>query len=186
MKALVFALLYPLLAVAALAQTPDPSQYDVATSWPSVHYQITVVQRIPGNRLLVAVRLYGKGDAPPTLIGVQVAIPANATQPEVAAGLFRPKPFSISGATMTEEITKQTYTTLAPAPNSTPYLSPDVLLTLHAGESQVMTIQFPAPPPPDPSSGIDPKHQTVSILLPKAVKAVTGIVLPPPAPVAAQ
>jgi hypothetical protein len=97
----------------------------------------------------------------------------------IASGLYRPDPFSIEPAIMTDEATKQTYRTVKPRPGGPNYIPGILITTLHPNSSSMMSIQFPAPPLPKPVDGIIPK-QTVSILLPNAKGPIVRVVIPPP------
>jgi hypothetical protein len=162
-------------------QQPDPTEkYDVATKWPNVHFQVFHIERIPGDRLLIGVKVYTTPNAPltGTFIGVDVPMPKDASPVSIAAGMYRPNPFSIDSAVMTEEMTKQDYATVKPDPNGPNYVPSQVLATLHPNEGRMMSIEFPAPPLPPPGA---PPKQTVSILFPNAVGPIRRIELPPPA-----
>jgi hypothetical protein len=174
------------LPFSCLAQQSVPAdKYDVATTWPGIHFQISHIERIAGNRLLVIATVYAKPEAPPdgTLIGIAVPIPKNPSPELMAAGVFQPKPFSIESATMMEETTKQTYSTVKPDPAGPDYIAGHILSTIHPHEKRIMAIEFPVPPPP--SDGSDPAKQTISILLPNAVGPIKQIILPSPAASAA-
>lgn len=183
---LVILFLVTALGLPAQTNEKEPT-YSVATTWPGIHYQVFHLERIAGNRILVAIRLHADGDAPArgTTIGIDVPIPPGATQQMIWSGMYRPRPFSIASSTMTVDATQQTFAAVAPDPAGPHYLPSQLLTTLHPNESEIMTLEFPAPPPPDPASGINPSHQAVSIMLPRAVRPLTHVILPPPIPSAA-
>jgi hypothetical protein len=160
---------------------------EVATTWPGIDYQVTAIQRIAGDRLLVVVKLFATPQTPPDgiFIGINVTVPKNTSSLFQMAdtGAYRPLPVSIDGAILTDDTSHQTYATLKPNPSGQQYLSSQVIATLHPGEAQAMTIQFPIPPPPPSNNGVVPK-QTVSIQFPKAVGPITRIVIPPAPPAA--
>lgn len=163
------------------AQGPyDPSKHDVATTWKGVHFQITELKKLPGNRLLVIVCVYGQPGAPfaGTLIGTPVPIPPGTTPEMIATGYYSPKPFTIDSATMKDELTQQVYTTVKPAPAGTRYVPSTLLAVLHPKQSQFMSIQFPYPPPLPSPPGSPPPQPTVSILLPQAIGPIGGLALP--------
>jgi hypothetical protein len=155
---------------------------EVESAWPGILMQIPEVKRIPGNRLLFAVRLMATAKAPAsTLIGMPGVHPPGATEEELLA-LLPPTPFSLGGSTMIEERTQQKYEMMAPDPKGPSYRPGGVSGSLSPGQVLYMTIQFPAPPPPPPDkNGVVPK-QTVSILLPKAQGPILHVVVPPETP----
>ncbi len=185
LKLLSFVTLFLVSALGLAAQTneKEPS-YVVATNWPGIHYQVFHLERIAGNRILVALRLHAGGDAPArgTTIGVEVPLPPGTTPEMISTGMYRPRPFSIASSTLTDDATQKTFAAVAPDPAGPHYLPSQLLTTLHPNEAAIMTLEFPSPPPPDPASGIRPSQQTVSISLPRAVHPLTRIVLPPPVP----
>ncbi len=185
MKRLFYLLCLAGFSVHAWAQAPAPASSDfpeVGSTWPGIQMQILKVVRIPGNRLLVEVRLLASPKAPQvTMIGYPPVIPTDATKEELETG-FGPSPYSLEVATMTDERTQQRYNALRPNPKGPYYLASVVLASLSPGQGQYMTVQFPVPPPPPPDdSGHVPK-QMVSILLPKAKGPIAGVVIPPETP----
>jgi hypothetical protein len=167
------------------SQQPSNDRTDVATTWPEVHYRIAQVLRLEGDHVVVVVNLYATAKAPlGTFIGIPVPIPPNASPEEIQGGMFRPNPFSIQPAVLTDELSKQTFSTLPVAPlgPGTHYLPPTFLGTLHPQQSDIMTIQFSVPPPPPPEGGGLPPEQKVSILLPNAMGPVKDLIIPPKAP----
>src|ERR1700723_423886 len=116
------------------AQQPDPSQHDIATTWPGVRYEVTQLQAIPKNRLLVVIRLYAKSDPTGngTFIGVNPPIPPGTPPELIATGVFRPRAFSLETATIKDDLTQQTYPTAPRDPTGPAYLPGDVLITLRA------------------------------------------------------
>lgn len=168
----------------------NSSANDVATAWPGVHYQVTQLQTIPGDRVLVVLRIYATSGVPQsgTFIGVEVPIPPGTPPAMIASGIFRPKAFSFDSATLKDDLTQQTLTALAPDPSGPRYLPAKLLVVLHANESQMMTLQFPMPPSPPPdSSGANNLPHTVSLYLPKATGPIKGLVLPSgPSPTGSQ
>ena len=183
MKSILVLLLCLFVTAPALkAQPSTPEALGKAdTTWPGIQFRLLQIQRIAGNRLLLVIKVYATPQAPPTgtMIGVIPPTPKNADPCLVGGGVYRPRPFSLESATMTDEITKQPYTTLSPSPSGPNYIGGQVLTSLHVNEGALMTIQFPVPPPPAPVDGIIPK-QTVSILLPNAVGPIKHITIPPP------
>jgi len=161
----------------------------VDTTWPGIQYEIFAIQRIAGDRLIVAIKIEATPKAPETtFLGIEHKMPQNPTPQdrlEIGNGKYRPDPVSIESATMTDENTKQTFNTVQPAPNGPGYPPSSILTNLNRGEVKLMSIQFPIPPPPQPVNGIIPK-QTVSILLPNALGPITHVAIPPPTPPAAK
>jgi len=150
---------------------------EVAANWPGIRFQIFRLLKLTDERLLVQVKVYAtpEANAGGTLIGIPVPIPKNATPVMIASGMYRPNPFSLRPAVMTDEQTKETFHTLPPLTTGPQYVSADVVTTLHRGEGIMLTVQFPMPPPPP---GQETGRQTVSILLPGAKESVNGLSLP--------
>ena len=57
-----------------------PGRAEVETAWPGVRFEIFRVERIPSNRLVVAVRVLATEKAPPTgtFLGTGTPIPSTA------------------------------------------------------------------------------------------------------------
>jgi len=139
---------------------------------------IPEVKRIAGNRLLIVVELRALATAPAsTLIGTPPVYPAHLTRKERKMDL-PPAPFSLQGATMTEERTQEKYEMVRPSSKPPFYRASAILASLASGKSLFLTIQFPAPPPPPTENGITAK-QTVAILLPKAKGVISNVAIPP-------
>ena len=164
------------------APNPYPCTHmgTVDTTWSGVVYEIPQVLRITGNRLVFVVVVHATDDAESkgTLIGNGGDIPPNASPEMIAAGYYRPTPFSIFSATMTDDASQVSYRAVEPDTAGPSYLESQLLTTVHPGETRIMTIQFPSPPPPAPVDGIIPK-QTVSLLLPNARGPITKVVVHP-------
>ncbi len=77
---------------------------------------------------------------------------------------------------MTDEKSGQSFNTVPAAPGGPSYLPSAILTRLHPGEVQVVTLQFPVPPPPQNEAEL--ARQTVSILLPNAKAPISGLVIP--------
>ena len=154
------------------------------TNWPGIHFQIAYLKRLPQNHLLVGVRLFATDKAPPngTLIGIPVPIPANANPRDIAAGYYRPSPFTMDSSVMTDELTQQTYPVVPSiAPPGHKYRPAVLLGSLAPGQSDMITLQFKIPPPPPPPEpGQPPAKQTLSFLFTNAKGPITGVPLPPP------
>lgn len=156
---------------------------EIGTSWPGIHYQILQVDRIQDNRLIFYIKLLATNVTPEegVFIGSKPSIPANATQLDVDMGLFAAKPFAIAGAEMIDEATQKKYSVLSPvAPPGKTYPPSHLLVKLSRGQSEMVSIQFAAPPPlPLDAQGRQPV-QTISLLLPKANGALSRIPIPLP------
>jgi len=156
---------------------------EVDSEWPGVKFQVTQIQRIDSEHLLVTVRLVaGPGAANPTLIGIESsngAIPQNAPPQEVASGKYDSTPFSLKTAILYDEGTHQKYTALPGLP-AKPFFGPNALLTtLRPGNWIQLAVQFPTPPPPPPSD--DQKtisEQRVTIVFPKSKGPIRHLILP--------
>jgi hypothetical protein len=153
------------------------------SNWPGIRYQITDIQRIPPDRLLVVVRILAtaQASAAGTLIGFPVQIPPNANKYDVAAGYYHPRPLSLASSVMVDDLTQQKFLVLPPvAPHGKKYRPGDVLDSLRPGGRDVLTIQFAVPPPPPPpQAGQPPVKQTLSFLLTNAKELIRKIAIPP-------
>jgi hypothetical protein len=164
--------------------------YQTQTDWPGVNLQIAEIDRIMKGRLVALVRIQATEKALKggTFLGTIVPIPAGislATQggrDAILSGRFAPKPYSLAGSTMTDELTNIRYPMLSPiAPPHEAYPPSITITTLHPGQQELLTIQFAAPPPPPlPAPGQPPVKQTLSFLLPKAKGPIVHVPLPPP------
>lgn len=162
-------------------QKPAAPLGEVETTWPGIHFQVARIMRIPGDRLLVLVRVVATGAAPKggTMIGIPVPVPANATQAEIDQGLYNPIPFSLDSSVMVDEATKTSYPTLKANPSEN-YMSGVLLCSLRPNQAEAMAVQFKAPPLRLDSRG-KPAQQTVSITLTNAKEPISNIPLPMPA-----
>lgn len=182
MKAISSAILSLLLSCAAgLAQESNLGNVDIPM-WPGVKYELFRVKRIAGDRLLFGVKIVGTAQAPKggTVIGIKVPIPADASQEDIQSGRYDPLPFSIAPAKMIEEKSGKEYASLAPLPTGQQYVPSDIRFRLLPGSTEIVTVQFSAPPPPVNAAGEPVKEkQTVSLLLPDAKGPITNIPVPP-------
>lgn len=167
----------------------NPLGVPVDTRWPGVTIQVPQIKRIPGDRLLVAVMLFATPKAPiATMLGFATPQPTHVPVPahmpvQLGRVYLPPQPYSIAGATMTDEISQRTYSTLPPDPKGPLYRSSSVLTSLSPGRGCYLTIQFTSPPPPPPPAPGQPApKQYVSFLIPQAVGPITHVMLPPPGP----
>ncbi|XHR29477.1 MAG: hypothetical protein ACFUZC_02735 [Chthoniobacteraceae bacterium] len=154
---------------------------EVDSEWPGVKFQVTQIQWIDSEHLLVTVRLVvGPGAANPTLIGIESstgAIPKSAPSQEVASGKYDSTPFSLKTAILYDEGTHQNYPALPGLP-AKPFLGPNALLTtLRPGNWIQLAVQFPAPPPP-PDDQKTISEQKVTLVFPKAKGPIRHLILP--------
>ncbi len=185
MKSHVLSFVFALSLLPLMAQdkaTPPEGK----TNWPGIHYQIMYLARIQQNHLLVGIRLFATNEAPAggTLIGVPVPVPANANPSDIAAGAYRPSPFTMDSSVMTDDLTQKTYPVVPSVALPGHKYRPAVLLeTLAPGQGDMVTLQFEVPPPPPPPApGLPPVKQTLSFLFTNANGAITHVPLPPPVP----
>ncbi len=156
---------------------------EIAAEWPGVRFSVFRVERIPGDRLLVAVRIIASAGAPRqgTLLGTMPDVPAGVSADDLSSGRYDPKPYSLAASVMTDDATGRKYPALPPDPAGKSYIPGEVLATLMPGNAEVLTVQFAAPPPPLDENGVPLKtKQTISIQFPNAKGPVTKIIIPPP------
>lgn len=153
---------------------------DVETEWPGIHFHVFRIIRIPGDRLLVGVRIVATPQAPGqgTLIGIEPKIPPDATPADIQAGRYNPAPFSLESSTMVEEKTSRKFATAQPGPNSN-HISGEILCSLRPSQAETLAIEFPSPPVEYDSKG-QPVKQFVSIFLTKAKAEIPHIPVPLP------
>ncbi len=152
------------------------------TTWPGIKYEVIRLQRIAGDRLLVGIKLVATDHAPKsgTLIGVKVPVPSGASPEDIQLGRYDPKPFSLATSKITEEKTGQEYAAVPPLATGPQYIPGEIITTLVPGRSEILTVQFPLPPPPVDASGAPSREkQTVSLFLPNAKDPIAKIPLPP-------
>jgi len=144
-----------------------------------IRLQIFQVNRIPGDRLTVIVKVYAEQDAAPN--GTQLGtIPALSNGAQASDAKYQAKPFSLLPATLTDDATQTSYAAVRPLPGAPPILATS-LTTLMPTDATYLSIQFPLPPPPQSTDGSVP-HQTVSIQLNNGRGPITKVVIPPPTP----
>ena len=162
------------------AQKPA-SPGEVETKWPGIHYRIIAVERTPGGKVIVAIRITATARAPKegTLIGIPVPIPPDATKEDIDRGIYAPQPFSWASSVITDDKTGKAYSTVRPAPGDNS-VSSEILCTLRPAQGESIAVEFALPPPPKDAAG-NPGIQTASLLLTNAEKPITKIVIPPPA-----
>lgn len=181
MKQILLVFLVLVSGAAGWAQTPPSVLGEAETEWPGIRFQIFNVVAIPGNRLLIGVRVVASATAPKegTLIGTKVPVPASATPTDIEQGLYNPVAFSLESAVMIDEKTKKEYKAVAPQPGEN-YLSGPLLCSLRPLQAEAMAVQFTAPPIEYDEKG-RPLKRTVSVILPKAKTPINNVVLPLPA-----
>ena len=121
----------------AIAQQPaKKSTFEVQTTWPGIHFELVKIERILDERLLVVVLISATSKAPAkgTFIGIEPAIPANATVEERRSGRYNARPFSLASSVMIDDQTSQKFPALAPvAPPGKEYASAQVFATFVPG-----------------------------------------------------
>lgn len=184
MKLLIFALTLNFSCLSLHAQENSAQKLEVETNWPGIDFQITYVARIPPDRLLVGVMLVATAGAPAqgTMIGTPQPIPANANPSDIAAGYYRPAPFTMKSSVMIDDISQTQYFPLHPiAPPGKKYRPAVLLETISPGQTSMMTLQFSVPPPPPPPAiGQPPVKQTLSFTFTNAKGPISHVPLPPP------
>jgi hypothetical protein len=158
---------------------------EVESTWPGVRFQLFRIERIPSNRLVVAVRIFATDKAPRsgTFLGFRTPIPTNAKPEDIGMGLYDPKPFSLADSVMTDDQTGRRYPTLPPiAPTGTKYLPGATLKSLMPGEAEMLTVQF-AVPAEMSSADTDAAERTASFLFVNAKGPIAKVPVPPPAAV---
>ena len=150
---------------------------EVDTIWPGVRFQLTRVERIPANRLLVVVRLIATRQAPATgtFIGIKAQVPANVPREELFSSKYTPRPFSLASSQMVWDQTGQRYPALPPLASGPQYIPGAILTTLRPGQAEILTVQFAAP-----TAYADEPKQTVSFLFANAKGPITKVRIPPP------
>ena len=164
----------------AQSSKADGAFPEVETTWPGVRFQLFRIERIPFDRLVVAVRIFATDKAPRsgTFLGTRTPIPANAKSEDIDIGLYDPKPFSLAGAVMIDDQSGQKYPVLPSiAPVGKRFLPNATLASLMPGQAEMLTIQFAIPPLP---SGDELQKQTASFLFPEAKGAIAKVQIPPP------
>jgi hypothetical protein len=171
------------------AQRPSSSGSElgaVDTAWQGLRFIIPRIERIQQDRLVVVVLIQATPAAAPSgvLVGIETPIPPGAKKIDIDAGKYGPKPFSLASSVMIDERTLQKFPVLPPvAPPGKEYFPGEFLGRLYPGQTEIMTIQFAAPPAPPSPEGMPPPKQTVSFLLTGAKGAIARVAIPPPAAV---
>jgi hypothetical protein len=168
------------------AQRPSsspPTLGAVDTAWQGLRFLIPRIEHIEQDRLVVVVLIQATPAAPASgvLVGVETRIPPGAKQVDIDAGKYAPKPFSLASSVMIDERTLQKFPVLPPvAPPGKEYFPGEFLGRLYPGQTEIMTIQFAAPPVPPSPAGLPPPKQTVSFLLTGAKGTISRVSIPPP------
>lgn len=147
-----------------------------SASWPGIEFEITKIERVDQNRLLVVIRVQADEKAAnPTLLG----FPQTASSPGAVAGADIPDPLSLRGAVLVDDANQKKYSALAELP-SKPFYGPNELLTtIRPGEWLQMSVLFPSPPIPAAGSDGKVPMQKVSVFLPHAKDPIRNVILPP-------
>ena len=151
---------------------------EVETMWPGIRYQLLKLERIPPDRLLVALRISAtrEASASGTLIGTKVSVPANISQLEALSARYAPRPLSLASSKMIDEQTGRQYPALPPmASAERKYIPGEILSTLFPGQSEVLTVQFSVPPSGETAS----QKQSASLLFPNAKGPIAKVPIPP-------
>jgi hypothetical protein len=179
-------LLSVLMTVSLLAE----GSVEVPTTWPGVKLVVFDIKRLDDNHVLMVIRLKSDGAATePVMIGdlPKEAKPGPAKTQKGALNDDEklPRPFSLTSARMVDETTRLEFAALPSLPPK-PYLGPNAMITtLGPGGWIQMAVCFKAPPPlPVGEDGKRPA-QKVTVLFPRAAKALPGLHLPPAAEEAA-
>ena len=171
------------LGATVWAQSPAPAPPktpQVDSTWPGVKLEVPEVKRIEDNRLLVVVQVHATSRAPSvTLIGTPPPPPPANPTPDQLLDVHVAIPYSITSATMTDDLSQKKFAPLGPDPHGQIYRPSTLLGSLGPNESIYLTVQFAVPPPPPPDKDGKIPKQTVSILLPNSSGPITGIVIPP-------
>jgi hypothetical protein len=171
-----------IFSLPAWCSSPAPAGPDTpfaASVWPGIEMHVEEIDRIAGNRLLVVIRLWASPKAPPsTQIGLPPIIPPDEDKRKLP---LIPRPFSLHGSTMIEDLTQQKYDMLPVSQTGPIYRSSAILSSLSSGQSIYLTIQFAVPPPPPVPPGAlgRPPKQTVTFWLTNAKGPITHVPLPP-------
>jgi hypothetical protein len=152
----------------------------VDTVWPGVRYELVRVERIPPDRLLVAVRLVATRQAAPsgTFIGTKMS--KDAPKNELVSAQYAPRPFSLASSQMVGDQTGERYPALSPITSGAQYIPGEILTTLLPGEAEILTVQFAAPASMASAGSRAPK-QTASFLFPNAKAPIAKVEIPPAA-----
>jgi len=159
---------------------------EVPATWPGVTFQVFDIKRLDDAHVLMVVRLKSDGTSgEPVMIGdlPKGGKRRHAGTPKSAKGApdedeELPRAFTLTSARMIDETTRKEFSALPSLP-SKPYFGPNAMVTtLGPGGWIQMAVCFNAPPPlPAGEDGKRPP-QKVTVLFPRAVKQLSGLVLP--------
>ena len=155
---------------------------EVETNWPGIRYQLTRIERISPDRLLVVVHIVATQRAPAsgTFIGTKARVPANVPTEELVSAKYVPRPFSLASSQMVGDQTGQRYPALPPIASGRQYIPGEILTTLRPGQAEILTVQFAAPASLSSVDSGTPK-QTASFLFANAKGPIGKVAIPPPA-----
>ncbi len=165
------------LSVAHAQRGEAGTSGEVETIWPGIRYQVLKLERIPPDRLVVAVRIFATRQAPAsgTLIGTRIPVPANISKEEMLSARYAPRPFSLASSKMIYEQTGQQSPALPPVSSAgRNYIPGEILSTLFPGQAEVLTVQFSVPPATEAAG----QKQSVSFLFPNAKGPIGKVPVP--------
>lgn len=148
-----------------------------SANWPGIEWEITRIERVEQDRLLMVVRVHaGEKAANLTLLG----FPQTTPSPGTAADTDIPDPLSLRSAVLVDDATQRKYPAFGELPRKPFYGPNEMLTTIRPGEWIQMSVLFPSPP--TSVAGPDGKVpvQKVSVFLPHAKAPITNLILPPP------
>jgi hypothetical protein len=162
-----------------LSQEPPPSMarapqhpVRIATEWAGIEASIWEIRRLPGNRLLIQCA-FDNLSAKTAFLAVNIrTVKKPGINGEPATEGVEFDPYNISaGALLTDEGTELTYKAVpgSPAPSG---------FGFRPGDGTVLSVTFPAPPPPPEKPGAAPVKQKVSVQLPQVRQPFRNIVIP--------
>jgi hypothetical protein len=155
-----------------------------SSNWPGVDFEVTQIVRVAPDRLVVVVRVHtGSRAANPTLLSFpkkRISSDPSTYESGLPGLPVLPDPFSLQGAVLVDNATRNKYAALADLP-SKPFFGPNAAATtMRPNEFLQMAVQFPAPPPPPPDQFGKVPEQKVSVVFPHAKLPVKDLVIPPP------
>ena len=155
---------------------------EVDTTLPGIQLVVTDILRVDASHAVVTVRVRGNekqtGDSrveePPLVPNP----PANASPQELDDAKYHTQPFSLLSSVLVDEATGTKYKAM-PLPMGMPYRGPSQLRSsLEPGSWIQMSVCFAAPPPLPPGQDGKIPDQKITLLLSRAAKPLTGLLLP--------
>lgn len=167
-----------------LAQEPpaEKSLGEVETSLPGIMLVVAEIRRVDASHAIAVIRVKGdekqKGDSPVQEPAAVPNPPANASPEELEDPKYQSQPFSLLSSVLVDEATGTKYKAMA-LPIGMPFLGPSLLRsTLEPGSWIQMAVCFSAPPPLPPGQDGKIPDQKITLLLSRAAKPLTGLLLP--------